>query len=318
MREGRKKILAVASFGGHLAQLRRILGPLEGCDIVWVSTYDQIFENEDVHIKVQDFSRQNWYQSLSAIFRFLKIIKHVKPTHIVSTGAAPGLAAIIAAKLMGIPSLWIDSMANIISMSLSGKIAKYFATQWFTYKLQDVFSYNKDGENQEGIIKEQLSYNNIFVTTGTQEPFDRLIKYIDIWKEYNKGVVIYAQSIKGEYVPHNFQVTGLMTPTEYDAIFKDVDLIIGHAGMGTIIKALELGKPVIVFPREKAEGEHRSDHQKDTVNFLPPVSNIKIAQDAQELWRLLDNRKLLFKERKQVFLNFSKLTRKVNDFLEKF
>ena len=47
-----------------------------------------------------------------------------------------------------------------------------------------------------------------------------------------------------------------MSPEEYQRRFAEADLIVGHAGMGTIIAALELGKPLLMLPRlAQPEGE---------------------------------------------------------------
>jgi UDP-N-acetylglucosamine:LPS N-acetylglucosamine transferase len=53
---------------------------------------------------------------------------------IVTTGAAPGLFGIFIGKVLGVKTIWIDSIANVEKLSLSGKIASRMAdrvyTQW--------------------------------------------------------------------------------------------------------------------------------------------------------------------------------------------
>lgn len=51
---------------------------------------------------------------------------------------------------------------------------------------------------------------------------------------------------------------------EFDKLCHDARLIVAHAGMGTIISAMTKGKPIIVFPRIAALGEHRNEHQLAT------------------------------------------------------
>jgi hypothetical protein len=53
---------------------------------------------------------------------------------VVSTGAAPGYIAIRLGKLLGARTVWIDSVANVEELSLSGRMvsgrADLCLTQW--------------------------------------------------------------------------------------------------------------------------------------------------------------------------------------------
>ena len=55
-----------------------------------------------------------------------------------------------------------------------------------------------------------------------------------------------------------------MSPKECTDRMVAADAIIAHAGMGTILTALEMGKPLLVMPRRAELGEHRNDHQLAT------------------------------------------------------
>ncbi|MFI2744574.1 glycosyltransferase [Zhouia sp. PK063] len=128
----------------------------------------------------------------------------------------------------------------------------------------------------------------IFVTIGTQEPFDRLICMIDDIS-YNLNIEIIAQtSVHSNYKPKNIQVREFLTPNEFDQLFDEAELIIAHAGMGTIISALMKKKALIVVPRKKELGEHRSDHQMATVKYLGELGYLNTAQNKDDLIRLLD------------------------------
>lgn len=130
------RILAVASFGGHLVQLMRMMQPLERCNhISYISTAEEGRPSENVdYYVVCDFSRTNPWRALSQLKRMRAIMKQEKPDIVISTGAAPGLTAIVAAKMMGIRTLWIDSIANADRLSMCGRIARHIAsktlTQW--------------------------------------------------------------------------------------------------------------------------------------------------------------------------------------------
>ena len=70
-------------------------------------------------------------------------------------------------------------------------------------------------------------------------------------------------------------------------------LIISHAGMGTILSALQKDKPIIVFPRIAALGEHRNEHQLATARKLKEMRTISVAMNEKELTDLLINKEVV-------------------------
>lgn len=134
--DDRPAVLAVASFGGHLVQLMRTLHPLrESCRIVYVSTAEEARPTDgSTFYTVRDFSRTDAWRSPAQLLRLHRIIRQERPAMVISTGAAPGLMAVIVARLMGIRTLWIDSVANADHLSLCGRIAARISsrtlTQW--------------------------------------------------------------------------------------------------------------------------------------------------------------------------------------------
>lgn len=128
----------------------------------------------------------------------------------------------------------------------------------------------------------------IFIVVGTQEPFDRMIKAIDEWAGENKEHSIFAQISRAQYQPKSFPFTDFIDPELFDMRFGDADLIISHAGMGTIISALANGKPIIVMPRLAVNHEHRNDHQVDTAKSFEELNLVKAVYSNQEMYDALD------------------------------
>lgn len=129
----------------------------------------------------------------------------------------------------------------------------------------------------------------IFVTIGTQEPFDRFIKAVDkIAGKLNLEVTAQV-SLNSSYNCKYIKCINFLHPIEFDKILIESDLIISHAGMGTIISSLINKKQLIVFPRQKKLNEHRSDHQVASAMYFEKLNYITVAWDEYQLELLLQD-----------------------------
>ncbi|HEB89439.1 MAG TPA: UDP-N-acetylglucosamine--LPS N-acetylglucosamine transferase [Deltaproteobacteria bacterium] len=129
-----RKILAVSSGGGHWVQLRRVVPAFTGHRVVYVTidpTYRKDVPDEKVYI-VNDATRWDRWGSLRLAFSILRILIRERPDAIVSTGAAPGCFAILFGRFLRARTVWIDSIANVESMSLSGMMVRRHADLWLT------------------------------------------------------------------------------------------------------------------------------------------------------------------------------------------
>jgi UDP-N-acetylglucosamine:LPS N-acetylglucosamine transferase len=129
-----RKVLAVASAGGHWVQLRRLQPAFEGHDIAYVTTNagyrDEV--NPARFYAVNDASRWNKIALARMALRIVWIVLRERPDAVVSTGAACGYFAIRAARLLGSRTIWLDSIANIDEISMSGQLVRRYADVWLT------------------------------------------------------------------------------------------------------------------------------------------------------------------------------------------
>ena len=129
------KVFAVASIGGHGVQLLRIAKALEKeFDVVYMSTHEKCATMVEgrVYYSMNDFSRWDFYKMFPELLHSIYIICKEKPSIVITTGAAPGLVCLFAAKICGIRTVWIDSIANVEHISFSGRIASKFASRIYT------------------------------------------------------------------------------------------------------------------------------------------------------------------------------------------
>src|SRR4051812_16434517 len=135
----------------------------------------------------------------------------------------------------------------------------------------------------------------IFVTVGTQGRFDRLIRTVDEWAGVRAKTDVFAQTGPSDYRPKHIRTEPFISPTEFRICIESASFVIAHAGIGSIITALELGKQIIVMPRRGNLGEHRNDHQIATAKRLAEQGRILAAADEQELFEKLDHLEMLNK-----------------------
>lgn len=128
----------------------------------------------------------------------------------------------------------------------------------------------------------------IFVTVGTQLPFDRLVAAVDDWAAEHPDADVFVQLGNSALQPRFCRYSRFTDPAEWEALFQQAERVVSHAGMGTIIKALDQGKPLIVMPRLAARGEHRNDHQVATAARFRHYPGVRVVEDAAGLARCLD------------------------------
>jgi UDP-N-acetylglucosamine transferase subunit ALG13 len=124
----------------------------------------------------------------------------------------------------------------------------------------------------------------IFLTVGTQFPFDRLVRAIDELVDQSLlDDKIYAQIGMSSYKPRNFEAVLSLENHVFAKCMREASCIISHAGMGTIAMALENRKPLLVMPRLKKYGEVVNDHQVDIVRKFEQLGYLLAAYRVEEL-----------------------------------
>ncbi len=129
----------------------------------------------------------------------------------------------------------------------------------------------------------------IFVTVGHQMPFDRMVQAVDQWAAANNRDDVFAQIGATKYVPKHIQWAATIDPSEFAQRIADADVVVAHAGMGTILTAFELGTPILVMPRRAALHETRNDHQVATAQRFSEMGRLAVAMDEHELPEMLDH-----------------------------
>lgn len=263
--------LLVASGGGHLKQLHRLLPRLGvGSRRRWL-TFDtplarSLLEDEDV-----DFAPLASPHDLLGTIRdtraAARTLRRHQVTDVISTGANLAVATMPLARAMGIRCTYIESATRADGPSLTGRIlAKVPGVDlWTQHPHLARGRWRYGGSVFDGFRVERAPaprpVRTIVVTTGVNEryPFTRLVDRLR---------TIIPARIDVHWQTGTTPAEGALPGVEMQELLRHADLVIAHAGTGSAISALESGHRPVLVPRRRAWGEHVDDHQLATATHL--------------------------------------------------
>jgi UDP-N-acetylglucosamine:LPS N-acetylglucosamine transferase len=134
------RICVGASAGGHMNQLLKLLEASENwpqSPSFYVTTLEALAEKlaqkGPVYV-IGECNRLHPLKALQVFIRSLKIVMKERPDVVITTGSLPLAIVCLSAKLFGAKIVWIDSIANVERLSMSGQFTRHFAdlllTQW--------------------------------------------------------------------------------------------------------------------------------------------------------------------------------------------
>jgi UDP-N-acetylglucosamine transferase subunit ALG13 len=123
----------------------------------------------------------------------------------------------------------------------------------------------------------------IFVTVGTQLPFDRLVKAVDDWVAGNGEAAAFAQIGSSAYKPTHMEWAEYLPADIFRRKLEAASLVVSHAGVGNLLLALQAHKPILMMPRRSQFNETRNDHQLATARWLRQMPGVTVADDTDEL-----------------------------------
>jgi UDP-N-acetylglucosamine:LPS N-acetylglucosamine transferase len=130
----RKKVMAISSGGGHWVELLRLQPALDGHEVVYVT----VSEAYRAHVPgagfrvIDDVTRWDRAGLVRCAAQVLRVLMTERPDVVISTGALPGFFGVVLAKLLGCRTVWVDSIANVEELSMSGSKVGPFADLWLT------------------------------------------------------------------------------------------------------------------------------------------------------------------------------------------
>ena len=134
---GAEKVMLVGSGGGHLAQLLALRPWWSDLDRFWVcfdapDARSQLAE-ENVAWAYSPTTR-NLVNLVRNFFLAIRVLRHERPDVVVSTGAGVAVPFFFLARLMGIPTIYVEVIDRVSSRTLTGRLCRpmssAFCVQW--------------------------------------------------------------------------------------------------------------------------------------------------------------------------------------------
>lgn len=134
MARRRKKVLAISSGGGHWVELLRLRPAFDGHFVVYATVseaYRSQIGDAPMHV-IRDVTRWDRVGLARTSLQVLKLLLTERPDVVISTGALPGFFGVLFARRLGIQTIWVDSLANVEELSMSGQKIGRHADLWLT------------------------------------------------------------------------------------------------------------------------------------------------------------------------------------------
>jgi beta-1,4-N-acetylglucosaminyltransferase len=119
----------------------------------------------------------------------------------------------------------------------------------------------------------------IFVTIGTSEPFDRLLRALP--KIDDEELIVQGGGSTSR--PDRARWVEYVSFDELVELVRAARVVVTHAGVGTIMVALANGKHPVVVPRLKRFGEAVDDHQLELARRLDSAGYVTLVEDEADL-----------------------------------
>lgn len=273
----RPKLLLAASTGGHLVELLRQTQYLDPSDdSVWLTfrtpQSESLLRGRRVvfvpYVRPRDVS--GVLRTMSTVRRLLAAERFDAA---VSTGAAIALAVLPVAKAKGVPATYIESVCRVDGPSMTGRVlevlraadlrtqhASWAGGRW---KVQpSVLATFERREREVPPVPRRL-----FVTLGTIEGyrFDAMVDAVLATGLAGPDTVWQLGFTDRTDLPGEVHLA--MAPHEFERAARDADVVITHAGVGTLLGMLESGIHPMMVVRRSARQEHVDDHQREIADF---------------------------------------------------
>lgn len=287
------KMMLICNTGGHLTELLRVERRIGAHpDSMWV-TFDTMQSRELLHGRRVHHLSYTGPRDVKGTLRAAPVIRRLlrqeRPDAAISTGAAIAVAALPVAAMSGIPSTYVESVSRLHGPSTTGRLLQMIPgvglrTQhaaWASHRWRLYPSILGDYRSEP--VERRTDDLKIFVTLGTIRGyrFDSAVDAVlrsgmansdTVWQ---LGYTTRTDSLPGTVFDH-------LAPGEFADAAMNADVVITHAGAGTLLELLDLGIYPVQAVRRAVRREHVDDHQAE-IGELVNSLDLGMAVDGPDL-----------------------------------
>lgn len=275
--------LLVASTGGHLDELARLRSRIQPLptDVTW-ATFDtehsrSLLAGQRVR-HVTYVRPRGYFAAIRVLPQALRILLQEKPSVLVSTGAGVAIPFLFWARVLGIPCHYIESAARSQGPSATGKVAmrlpgvrlytqyEAWADEKWAY-VGSLFDAYTLGDDEVAAPKPETGRrpDSVVVTLGTQShyPFTRAVTAIAKVLPALSGAAadVLWQVGSADTTALDIKAEDSLPAETMRRRIADADLVVAHAGVGSVLSAWDSGHCPVLLPRRASHREHVDDHQ---------------------------------------------------------
>ena len=298
--------MLVATSGGHLTQLHLLRSRIApSSDVIWVT--DRTAQSSSLLtgqlvVSLPNRAPRAYVGILRDFLTLLRVFRENEIKHVYSTGAQMALSAMLAAKVSRVPFSYIESGTRVRELSATGRVMDRVPgiSRYVQYPLSANARWRFAISVFEGFevvpVDPSEGAPRVVVSVGgnAHYGFERLIRHLH-------SVLPRDWSVLWQVGPSDVSDLGIDAVVSLPAAqlreeIAKADIVISHAGTGSILTALSLGKRPVVVPRRAAHGEHVDGHQDDLADYVARAGLARVleadavtVEDLEESrrWRVL-------------------------------
>ena len=287
-----RKLLLAASTGGHLAQLFRMVDGADASpESLWV-TFDSPQSRSLLAgrrtLFVPYVRPRDWRGVVETFRRTRRALEDETFDAAISTGAAMALGVLLAARLERIPLTYIESVSRVRGPSVTGRILAL--SRLADLRTQHAAWQSRRWRYAGNVLQEYVAeprvapddVRRIFVTLGTIQPyrFDAAVEGVLGTGLAGPGTIWQLGVTDRDDVPGTTH--DMLDAASFEELARSADVVVTHAGVGTLLQLLEWGIHPVVVVRRSARGEHVDDHQEQ-IGQLLTETGLAVVVEAPEL-----------------------------------
>lgn len=282
------RICIVSSVGGHLREVLELWPALAGAEVFFV-----LNDRSELTLPAPHFQITHAERDPRVLWNLVELWQLFRrtgwPDVILSTGAGPAVPAALLAKLRGAEVIFFETFGAVEQPSLTGRLL-YPLTPHFYYQWPHLSSVFPAGHYVGPVFQPDPESSvrrdgGIFVTVGTSSrPMDRLLRWLDeLCAQGQLQLPIFAQTAGATYRPQHFSAQPFLPAEELTERLSRAQVVICHAGAGTLGQCIKLGQRPLLVPRLQRFGEAINDHQLMLAQALARQGQAVLCQDREQL-----------------------------------